>query len=216
VQTRRRYWLNRSLLGFGLVVCTSSFSSSQAQTAGSVLPAASGQKAVSQNSENAQPAREMEQLAKALSGIWSIAVHTEPNESSPKDGKGRGEEIWRRGPGGRSLIEEYHSTGDEGMVSGLGVLWWDGAGAKFQVTWCDNKTPSGCAVMKGGAKWDGSQLVIEDEQEVQGKKISFREVFSEITEKSFTQNLYQGERGGTAKRLVTITATKMGTSNDVK
>ena len=33
--------------------------------------------------------------------------------------------------------------------------------------------------MKGGAKWDGSQLVIEDEQEVKGKKTSFREVFSE-------------------------------------
>ena len=112
------------------------------------------------------------------------------------------------------MIEEYHSTGDEGRIWGLGVLWWDG-GAKFQVTWCDNMTPSGCAVMKGGAKWDGSQLVIEDEQEVQGKKTSFREVFSEITEKSFTQTLYQGETAGTPKRLVTVTATKMGNSDDV-
>jgi len=57
VQAGRRNWLNSSLPGLG----PSSFSSSQAQTAGSVLPAASGQKAVS---ENAQPASEMEQLPK--------------------------------------------------------------------------------------------------------------------------------------------------------
>jgi len=113
------------------------------------------------------------------------------------------------------LIDEYHSMADEGRILGLGVLGWDGGRAKFQVTWCDNMTPSGCAVMNGGARWDGSQLVTVDEQELRVKKTSFREVFSEITEKSFTQNLYQGETGGTPKRLVTIAATKMGNSNDV-
>lgn len=89
MQAGRRNWWNRSLLGLGLVVWTSSFSSSQAQTAGSVLPAASGQKAVSKNIENAQPASEMEQLAKTFSGIGRLRFiqnRMYPYPKAAKDG----------------------------------------------------------------------------------------------------------------------------------
>src|SRR6266566_6631414 len=72
-----------------------------------------------------QPSPEIERLVKAFSGAWSIALKIEPNESKPKGGRGQGEEVWKPGPGGLSLIEDYHSMGDEGEIYGLGVAWWD-------------------------------------------------------------------------------------------
>jgi hypothetical protein len=41
-----------------------------------------------------------------------------------------------------------------------------------------------------------------------GKKFAFKEVFSEISPKSFTQTLYQGESGGELKRVMLIKAIK--------
>ena len=58
------------------------------------------------------------------------------------------------------------------------------------------------------AKWERDQFVLRDEFERNGKKFSFKEVFSEITPTSFTQTLYQGEAGKELKRLLTIHATK--------
>ena len=158
--------------------------------------------------ENPRAAPQLERLMEALSGRWSIAITVEPNEHMPKGGKGQGEEIWRSGPGGLSLIEEYHSTGDEGEISGLGVAWWDKEVERFQVTWCDNTNSSSCSVMKKGARWEGNSVVAENEWEDAGKHFVFREVFSNITENSFTQTLYQGESTGTLRRLATITATR--------
>ncbi len=58
------------------------------------------------------------------------------------------------------------------------------------------------------AKWEGNQFVLRDEFEKDGKKFSFKEVFSEITPTSFTQTLYQGEAGKELKWLATIHATR--------
>ena len=60
-----------------------------------------------------QQGPEIEKLVKAFSGTWSIVIKIEPNERLPKGGGGHGEETWRPGPAGLSLIEEYHSTGDK-------------------------------------------------------------------------------------------------------
>ena len=67
--------------------------------------------------------------------------------------------------------------------------------------------------MKGGAKWDAGQLVIEDESEVDGKKLTFKEVFSDITENSFTQTLYQGHFAPDLRPFVTIHATRKEASD---
>ncbi|SPE31941.1 exported hypothetical protein [Acidobacteriia bacterium SbA2] len=154
------------------------------------------------------PSPDMKRLVNALSGTWSIALRAEPNDRMPNGGRGYGEEVWRPGPGGLSLIEDYHSTGDEGEIAGLGVAWWDEGTGRFQVTWCDSARPTGCATMKHGAKWEGDQVVALDEWDEAGKKVTFQEVFSDITENPFTQTLYQGESGGNLKRLVTINATR--------
>jgi hypothetical protein len=62
---------------------------------------------------------EINKLIRAFGGSWFIQLSFAPSEQMPKGGSGNGEEIWRAGPGGNSLIEEYHSTGAGGEVSGL-------------------------------------------------------------------------------------------------
>jgi hypothetical protein len=155
------------------------------------------------------PSPEIKRLVDALSGTWSITLKIEPNESLPKGGGGKGEEVWRPGPGGLSLIEDYHSTGDEGESSGLGVAWWDNNAQRYQVTWCDGGNPDGCVVIKHGAKWEGSKVVAMDEWQKNGKKVTLKEVFSDITPTSFKQTLYQGESGGELKMFMSILAAKV-------
>jgi len=56
----------------------------------------------------------------------------------PKGGTGTDEETWRAGPGGLSVIEEYHSTGAEGGLSGLGAFWPDKQRPTMRVLWRDS------------------------------------------------------------------------------
>lgn len=169
---------------------------------------ASGQSLGAITPSSPQPSPEIKKLVEALSGTWSITLKIEPNEGLPKGGGGKGEEVWRAGPGGFSLIEDYHSTGDEGEISGLGVAWWDTNEQRYQVTWRDNGNPDGCVVIKHGAKWEGSQLVAVDEWQKNGKTVTLKEVFSDITPTSFKQTLYQGESEGELKKFMSILATK--------
>jgi hypothetical protein len=151
---------------------------------------------------------DIDKLIRALSGSWSLTLNFAPNEKMPQGGSGTGEETWRAGPGGLSVIEEYHSTGDEGEVSGLGIFWPAKQSSAMQVMWCDSMMQNGCGVMSGGARWEGNQIVIENKSKVGGENVAFREVFSDIKENSFTQTVYQGESKDTLKLFATITATR--------
>jgi hypothetical protein len=62
------------------------------------------------------------ELIRALFGTWSIQLAFSPSENMSTGGSGVGEQVWHPGPGGLSLIEEYHSSGADGEVSGLGVF----------------------------------------------------------------------------------------------
>jgi len=154
------------------------------------------------------PSREMQKLFSAFLGTWSVTEKYEPTEAKPEGGAGQGEEVYRAGPGGASLIEEIHLKEDAGEISGLGVSWWDEKARGFRALWCDSNNPNGCIMMAHLAKWEGDQWVLGDEFERSGKKFVFKEVFSEITPTSFTQTLYQGEAGKELKRFLTIHATR--------
>lgn len=157
-----------------------------------------------------QPAAEMQSLAKALVGRWSITEKYEPDEWTPNGGAGKGEEVWRSGPGGFTLIEEYHSQTPGGEAFGLTLTWWDRAKG-FQGTWCNHTNPKGCDIDPGapGPKWDGKQLTIDTEFPRGGKRFAWHEVFSDITPNSFTQTADIGESGGPMKRWVTIRGTRV-------
>ena len=158
----------------------------------------------------AKPGPEMQRLLRAFEGTWDIRETYEPSEWAPSGGSGRGREVFRAGPGGSSMVEDYRSTTPAGELSGLSVTWWDGKANGYRAIWCDSRSPGGCTIMSKLAKWEGDRFVLGDELERDGKRIVLREVLSDITPTSFTQTLYQGEAGGEPKRMLTIRATKSG------
>jgi hypothetical protein len=156
-----------------------------------------------------QPGHEMQKLVSVFAGTWSLSETYEPSEWMPSGGVGQGQQIWRAGPGGLSLIGEYHSTSPNGDISGLSVTWWDDKAQGYRATWCVSNNPAGCVVMAKLAKWEGDRFVLGDQFERNGKKFTFREVVSDITSTSFTQTLYQGESAAELTRVMTIRAVKV-------
>lgn len=167
-----------------------------------------------------QPSSELQSVTKALSGQWSLSVKFEPNSSFPDGLVNTGEETWRSGPGGFTLLEEEHLRMPEGDLFLLGVVWWNTAGKAFHGMGCQNLLPYTCDV-KGAQNditmsWDGKQFVIDEvETSKIGKKSMWHEVWSDITPTSFTQTGESGDPGGPRKRLFTIHATRVA-SNQIK
>lgn len=111
-------------------------------------------------------------------------------------------------------MEDQVITGSEGATLATSVTWWDAKAAGYRSVWCDNKIRGGCVVMSRLAKWDGKDFILNDEFTRDGKNFVFKEVVSEITVKSFTQTLSQGEAGKDQKTIVTIHATREDTSGN--
>ena len=161
-----------------------------------------------------QPSSEIKALANALQGEWSLSVKFEPSASAPNGLANSGEETWRTGPGGFTLLEEEHLRMPEGDLSLLGIVWWNTANKSFRGMECQNLLPYTCDV-KGAQNditmnWDGRQFVIDEvETSTSGKKSIWHEVWSDITPKSFVQTGEYGDPGGARKRLFTIHATRL-------
>ena len=163
------------------------------------------------------PSSELQSLTKALSGEWLLNVKFEPDATMPNGLATTGEETWRPGPGGFTLLEEEHLRMPQGEVFLLGIVWWTTANKRFHGMECQNLLPYTCDV-KGAQSditmnWDGKQFVIDEmETSKSGKKSVWHEVWSDITANSFTQTGEYGEPGGPRKRLFTIHATKIANS----
>jgi Protein of unknown function (DUF1579) len=142
-----------------------------------------------------QPGPQIERLIKTLEGSWAITEELAPDSSSPKGKTGAGTIIFRPGPGGYSVIEEYRSKQGNDEITGLGTFWWDEAAEGYRTIWCDSTNPGGCIDFKNAARWEGSNLVLQEDYESNGKKFTFKEVFSDIGGDSFTQTLYGAEVG---------------------
>ena len=167
-----------------------------------------------------KPSAEIVGLTKALKGEWSLSVKFEPSASEPNGLANSGEETWRPGPGGFTLLEEEHLRMPERDLFLLGILWWNTATKSFRGMECQNLLPYTCDV-KGAQNditmnWDGKEFVIDEiETSKTGKKSVWHEVWSDITPNSFTQTGEYGDPGGARKRLFTIHATRV-TSDRIK
>ena len=167
-----------------------------------------------------QPSAEIQSVTKALTGEWSLSVAFGPSTSAPSGVTKTGEETWRPGPGGFTLLEEEHLRMPDGDLFLLGVLWWNTATKSLHGMECQNLLPYTCDV-KGAQNditmnWDGKQFVIDEmETSKSGKKSVWHEVWSDITPNSFTQTGEYGDPGGPRKRLFTIHATR-ATSDQIK
>lgn len=183
---------------FVLAVCTMSFVTADAQSLTSAP----------------HPSPEIIGVTKALQGEWSLNVKFEPSPSVPNGLTNTGEETWRPGPGGFTLLEEEHLPTPQGDLFLLGIIWWNSATKNFQGMECQNMLPYTCDV-KGAQNditmsWDGKQFVIDEiETSKSGKKSVWHEVWSDITPNSFTQTGEYGNPGGPRKRLFTIHATRV-------
>jgi hypothetical protein len=162
-----------------------------------------------------EPAPEIQSLIRALAGKWSTQEIYEPAEMTRNGGTGHGQTIFRPGPGGFTLLEEYRAETPAGPLFGFGIIWWDPSKG-LQHMWCINIYPDGCEMFPAppqpGPQWDGKRLVLHVESEQGGKKMVFHEVISDITKDSYTQSADIGEAGAPLKRWFTIHATRVSTA----
>ena len=94
-----------------------------------------------------QARAELQSLLKALSGEWSLSVKWEPDASNPNGLVNAGEESWRAGPGGYTLLEEEHlSQPQQRDLFLLGIVWWNSTTKKLQGMECQNLLPYTCDV----------------------------------------------------------------------
>jgi hypothetical protein len=100
-------------------------------------------RSLAQQPNSSEPAGDIESLAKALEGRWSITEKYEPDEWTPNGETGYGEEVWRRGPSGFTIIEEIHDHTPSGEQFGVGFSWWDRTKG-LRGLWCVNSNPQGC------------------------------------------------------------------------
>jgi hypothetical protein len=167
-----------------------------------------GQAAAAQVPAEPKGSPQMEKLLRGFEGTWSIKEKFAPDAGSPNGATGAGHIVWRAGPGRFSLVEEYRSKRGSAEVTGLGVFWWDEAAQGYRTIWCESTNPGGCISFKNVARWEGPQLVLVEDYEVNGKKFTFKEVFGDIAPGGFTQTLYGGEAGKELKVDQIIQATK--------
>jgi len=162
-------------------------------------------------SSTPQPLPQMQSLVKAIGGKWSVAYKFEPDGSNPKGSIAEGEEVWRTGPGGFTLMEEEHFRTPQGEVFLFALHWWDKSTNSFRGMLCNNSGPAACNVdtyYHSSLKWDGKQFVIDLEFPQGAKNMLWHEAISDFTPTSFTQTGDMGEVGGPLRCVVTAQAKK--------
>ena len=167
----------------------------------------------SSTSQEESAAMELQSLIKALSGKWNLNVKFEPTGGMPTAITGIGEESWREGPGGFTIIEDEHlQKTPYGQLYLLAVIWWDSRAKKFQGMECNNNLPFTCD-LKGALTdititWDEKTLAIDELETHNGKKTIWHEAWSKITPTSFTQTGSVTQPDGSTSNFMTIQGTR--------
>jgi hypothetical protein len=155
---------------------------------------------------------EMASVIKALSGRWTVTGQFEPSAELPRGGPISGVQTWRPGPGGFTFMQEEDLHAPMGEMFGTGFMWWDQSRG-FAGLRCLNLDPHGCDVA-GSTRiritWDRKALTIDFLNSKDTTKISWHEVFSDITTSSFVQTGYTGDAAGTLHKTLSIRATRVG------
>jgi hypothetical protein len=153
-------------------------------------------------------APEIERLAKMLIGNWDVVASLEPSVTRAKGRKDKGSNRIVLGPGGRSVIQNYHTDGDSGSRTALGILWWDEKAKGYRTMFCDNADPAGCSVYDGLGRWEGDDLVFTFRLARDGNRIDGKEVFSSVSPFSYTVRFFESTNGGPEDATWTVTNTK--------
>ena len=159
-----------------------------------------------------KPAPEMTKLIKMFSGTWTANEKVEANAmGNPKALTGTGTAVFKPGPGGFTLIEEYNSPkGAMGPFTGHGITWWDAKSNSYKGTWCDSMAPE---CMTNSMKWEGDKLVSTPvEMDMGGKKTTTTMQYTEFKPDSITFEMGMGPTAAEAKTGMTIVYKKGGTA----
>lgn len=135
---------------------------------------------------------EMERLA-FLAGTWIATDTYERTQFTPNGGTGSGEYKTVLGPGGFSLLTDYHYRSPQGESSGHQVITWS-PGRSAYVGCVVTSTSTGLVFLSGN--WEGENLVLSGEFKAHGLKVSFKLVYSEIAHRSMTVRQYNSIEGG--------------------
>ena len=203
--------MRKAVMCLALLMCVLAAAQDKPKSSGKEMGKPMEKKAGGQMSmPMTKPSPEMQKLSKMVVGTWSTTEKHEPSPWAPKGATGKGTVVFKNGPGGLSLVQDYKSSGAMGSFAGHGVMWWDAKAGGYQGIWCDSMTPAGCQISKGVAKWEGNNLVGTDESEMMGHKMAMKETWSDVTADSFTFAMDGGPPGGEMKRMMTIKYTRAG------
>ncbi len=149
-----------------------------------------------------KPGAEMKKLDFLL-GQWQTV---EAHESMPgfAGGKGQGKTSTQLGPGGLSIFTDYQSTGVVGVFQGRGIITWEATEKAYRTFWFDNMQ-AGSMTMAG--QWEGNDLVFMGDLNMMGQMVKFKQVYTEITPRSYTIKMYVIE-GSETKLVMTMKSAK--------
>jgi len=150
-------------------------------------------------------------LVKALNGRWKTLVYQEEPQggTAAQEAAAHGEQVWRTGPGGLTLMEEEHIASRDGDQYVLALHWWDRSSNTLKGMLCNNAGSGACSVdsfYRSKLNWDGKRLTVDLVFPQGTKMMLWHEEFGDFTGTSFTQTGDMGEVGGPLKRVVTIHA----------
>jgi hypothetical protein len=201
-------------LATAAILCTSLVTgrSTGAPSADGTAPKVSIGAAEHSPSTAQQPSLELQSLTRVIAGRWSTEIRYGLNDAISHDPVSHGEQVWRSGPGGFTLLEEERISTLSGEQFLLAVHWWDKSAKRFKGLLCNNSGPGACNIdtyFNSSLAWDGIKLVIDLDFPKDDKKMRWHEVFSDFTANSFTQTGDMGEVGEPLKRVLTIHATRI-------
>lgn len=163
--------------------------------------------------DSSQPAAVIKTLTAALTGRWKTREKYDRFESlGVAELSSEGEYVWRGGPGGLTLLEEYRTKTPIGELIGFGVFWWDQT-RQLQHLFCANVDPAGCALFPPphlpSPAWNGKELVLDNEVSIAGKTYAWREVITITSATTFAVTIDIGESRTRMRRWLTSQATKV-------
>jgi hypothetical protein len=208
----------RTSLATTAILCTSLLSgrsNGAPPSADGTAPAASTRAAEHSPSTTQQPSPEMQNLTKMIVGRWATEISYGPSAAPLPGTVSHGEQVWRSGPGGFTLLEEERISTASGERFLLAVHWWDKEAKGFKGLLCNNSGPGACDIdtyFNSSLAWDGKTLRIDLDFPQGDKKMRWHEVFSDFTPNSFTQTGDMGEVGGPLKRVLIIHATRIASA----
>ena len=164
------------------------------------------------DSNGPQATGEMQTLIKAFSGHWSLKLKLEPSKSMPRGLDGTGDANWHAAPEGLTFTDEEVLTAGSHTTVVVGILWRDMKSKEFHAMDCSNEMSHTCDV-KGASDdvvvhWTGDRLTIDEKELSDGKMMTSRVEWSDITANSFIETGYLAPPGGPFQKVMTIRATR--------